>query len=102
MEVVKLLEEEGRIGRLWLIDSSPEFLKTITKLSFISSGDQYENDLQVKIILRFLDLIWPEVSSEVFSQLMSFQWQIQFKKVGRYNLENCVPFFSDFRSTVQT
>ncbi|XP_065217230.1 fatty acid synthase-like [Planococcus citri] len=69
LEVVRLLEEEGRVGRLWLIDSSPEFLKTITKLSFISTTDQIDNEVQVKLILRFLDLIWPEASSEIADQL---------------------------------
>lgn len=67
MEVVKLLEAEGRTGRLWLIDSSPEFLTTITKLTF-ATGKHVEDELQVKIIVRFLDLIWPQASSEVCIQ----------------------------------
>lgn len=65
MEVVRLLEAEGRKGRLWLIDSSPDFLKNITKLTLLSGGDNVQNELQVKIITRFLDLIWPQAAKEV-------------------------------------
>ncbi len=64
MELVRLLEKEGRSGRLWVIDSSPEFLKTMTKMTLMSS-EQADDELQVKIIVRFLDLIWPQASKEV-------------------------------------
>lgn len=65
MEVTKLLEAEGRKGRLWLIDSSPEFLKDITTISLLGKGENPDVELQVKIIIRFLDLIWPQATKEV-------------------------------------
>nr|WIW72532.1 fatty acid synthase [Kerria lacca] len=68
MELIKLLEAENRTGRLWLIDSSPEFLKTMTRLTLMSS-EQAEDELQVKIITRFLDLIWPQASKEIINDL---------------------------------
>lgn len=64
LELVKLLEKEGRKGRLWLIDSSPEFLQTMTKVTLMTT-EQAEDELQVKIILRFLDLIWPQATKGV-------------------------------------
>jgi hypothetical protein len=65
MEVVKLLEADGRKGRLWMIDSSPEFMKDVTRFSLLSSPEDVQNQVQVKIIIRFLDLIWPQASKEV-------------------------------------
>lgn len=68
LELVKLLEKEGRKGRLWLIDSSPEFLQTMTKLTLMTT-EQADDEAQVKIILRFLDLIWPQATKGVTIQL---------------------------------
>lgn len=59
-----MLETEGRNGRLWLIDSSPDFLQTMTKLTLMST-EQADDEMQVKIITRFLDLIWPQAAKEV-------------------------------------
>ena len=70
MEVVKLLEAEGYKGRLWMIDTSPEFLKDVTKYSLLSSPEDIQNQVQVKIIVRFLDLIWPQASNEVSLRLI--------------------------------
>lgn len=67
MEVAKLLEADSRKGRIWLIDSSPEFLKDVTRFSLLSSPEDIQNQVQVKIITRFLDLIWPQASKEVCS-----------------------------------
>lgn len=98
MEVVRLLEEEGRIGRLWLIDSSPEFLQTLTKLTFMTpNAEEMENELQIKIILRFMDLIWPEVSSEVNFQSSNFILKLLFLK---NIIIPSIIFIKNFRSPI--
>lgn len=64
LEVVKLLEKNNRKGKLWLIDSSPQFLKMTTELTVIG-GKSQEHEIQVQLILRFLDLVWPHNSTDV-------------------------------------
>jgi thioesterase domain-containing protein len=58
IEILKLLEKSNRKGKLWLIDSAPQFLKMSTEMAFRSEKPQ-DHEMQVQIIMRFLDLVWP-------------------------------------------
>lgn len=64
LEILKLLEKNNRKGKLWLIDSSPQFLKIATELSIRGEKPQ-EHEIQVQLIMRFLDLVWPHNKTEV-------------------------------------
>jgi thioesterase domain-containing protein len=45
MELALELEAEGREGNLYLVDSSPDFLKAVQELSLGNSEDQFEISL---------------------------------------------------------
>jgi len=64
IEVLKIMEKNNRTGKLWLIDSAPQFLKTISELSIRGDKTQ-EQEIQVQLLLRFLDLVWPNNKTEV-------------------------------------
>lgn len=64
IEVLKILEKNNRRGKLWLIDSSPQFLKIATELSIRGEKAQ-EHEIQVQLIMRFIDLVWPHNKTEV-------------------------------------
>lgn len=64
LEIVKLLEKNNRTGKLWLIDSSPQFLKITTESTILGNKSQ-EHELEVQLIMRFLDLVWPHNMSDV-------------------------------------
>lgn len=70
LEIVRLLEQNNRKGKLWLVDSAPQFLKMITEITFRGEKTQ-EHEMQVQLIKRFLDLVWPHNKSEV-SNLISY------------------------------
>ncbi|XP_050524285.1 fatty acid synthase [Daktulosphaira vitifoliae] len=75
LELTKLLEQSNRSVKLWLIDSSPLFLKGITKIAF-KGNESEENDIQVKLILRFLDLVWPSNKKQHEKNLYSLNsWE---------------------------
>lgn len=61
MEIVHRLEKEGREGILWLIDGTPEYLQTLTN-KLIPENDEDGVNLQIQIIVRFIDLVWPQES----------------------------------------
>lgn len=83
LEVVKLLEKNNRTGKLWLVDSSPQFLKMTTELTVHGEKSQ-DHEIQVQLILRFLDLVWPhnstDVSKWIFNLLLFLYKQLKFKK----------------------
>lgn len=64
LEVIKLLEKNNCEGKLWLIDSSPQFLKMTTELAICGEKSQ-EHEIQVQLIMRFIDLVWRHDNSEV-------------------------------------
>lgn len=64
LEVLKLLEKNNYKGKLWLIDSAPQFLKMTTELAICGEKSQ-EHEIQVQLIMRFIDLVWPGNTSEV-------------------------------------
>lgn len=64
LEVLKLLEKNNRKGKLWLIDSAPQFLKMTAQLSFGGENIQ-DNAIQELLLLRFIDFIWPFYKTEV-------------------------------------
>lgn len=70
LEVLRIMESNNRKGKFWLIDSAPQFLKMTTELA-IGGDKSKEGEIQVQLILRFLDLVWPynktEVSGFIFS-----------------------------------
>lgn len=70
MEIVQRLEQEGYEGTLWLIDGAPEFLQTLTNKLIPEDDVNGELNLQVQIILRFIDLVWPQ---ESIAWVCSFQ-----------------------------
>lgn len=65
LEIIKLLEKNNRKGKLWLIDSSPDFLKMTTELAITTGDKLQEHDIQVQLIMRFLDLVWPQNKTDV-------------------------------------
>lgn len=65
LEITKLLEKNNRKGKLWLIDSSPEFLKMTTELAVTMGEKLQDQKLQIQLIMRFLDLVWPHNKSDV-------------------------------------
>jgi len=64
IEVLKLLEKNNRTGKLWLIDSSPQFLKMTTEIAIRGENDQ-DHEIQVQLIVRFTDLVWPHNKTKV-------------------------------------
>lgn len=90
LEVLKLLEKNNRTGKLWLIDSSPQFLKMTTELSIRGEKSQ-EHEIQVQLILRFIDLVWPHNTTDVRQQ--TFKLYLFFR--GNLNLKNL--FIYNFR-----
>ncbi|XP_050425474.1 fatty acid synthase [Adelges cooleyi] len=75
LELVKLLEKNNRKGKLWLIDSGPMFLKITTEFSLRGERSQ-EHETQVKLIMRFLDLVWPTDKSKYEAELYSLNtWE---------------------------
>lgn len=64
MEVIKLLEKDNRTGKLWLIDSSPQFLKMTTEIAIRGDKTQ-DQEIQVHLILRFTELVWPHNKTKV-------------------------------------
>ncbi|KAF0706565.1 fatty acid synthase, partial [Aphis craccivora] len=68
IEVLKLMEKNNRSGKLWLIDSAPQFLKMTTE--FLIRGDNSpDQEIQVQLILRFLDLVWPHNKIDFINEL---------------------------------
>lgn len=67
LEILKLLEKNNRRGKLWLIDSSPQFLKMVTESFRIRSGNTRDDEIQIYLIIRFLDLVWPHNYFDVSS-----------------------------------
>lgn len=57
MELVQRLEAEGRSGKLCLVDGAPDFLKALTEETL---EDDSDDNLQIKLILRFMDMVWPQ------------------------------------------
>ncbi|CAI6352158.1 unnamed protein product [Macrosiphum euphorbiae] len=68
IEVLKILEKNNRTGKLWLIDSAPEFLKMTTELAIRGDKTQ-DQEIQVQLILRFLDLVWPHNKTKITTEL---------------------------------
>lgn len=66
LEIVRRLESEGRQGSVWLIDGAPDFLQSLSKktMNIEDEQDGFQN-LQIQLIQRFMDLIWPQDSSLV-------------------------------------
>lgn len=64
LEIVKMLEKNNRTGKLWLIDSAPQFLKLTTEVTLLGDKSQ-DHEIQLKLIMRFLDLVWPHNSTDV-------------------------------------
>lgn len=66
LEIVRRLESEGRQGSVWLVDGAPEFLQGLAKktMNVEDEQDGFLN-LQIQLIQRFMDLIWPQDSSLV-------------------------------------
>ncbi|XP_060866838.1 fatty acid synthase-like [Metopolophium dirhodum] len=68
IEVLKMLEKNNRTGQLWLIDSAPQFLKMTTELAIRGDKTQ-DQEIQVQLILRFLDLVWPHNKTKFTTEL---------------------------------
>jgi len=64
IETLKLLEKNNRSGKMWLIDSAPQFLKMTTELAVCGDKSQ-DHEIQVQLIMRFLSLVWPYNKTEV-------------------------------------
>lgn len=64
LELIKLLEKKNRKGKLWLIDSAPQFLKMTTELAFLGENP-IDTEIQVQLIVRFVELVWPYKKTEV-------------------------------------
>lgn len=67
LEILKLLEKNNRIGKICLIDSSPQYMKAIIESLPIRSGNTREDEIQIYLITRFLDLVSPHNHFDVSS-----------------------------------
>jgi hypothetical protein len=56
LEVALKLEAEGREGKVYLVDSSPDFLKTLLK----QSGEGREDEFQTSLICAIYKLTAPQ------------------------------------------
>ena len=66
MELALQLEAEGREGRLYLVDSSPDFAKTILKQKKGSNEDEFQTSL---ICAMFIFLAPHEATSAALSKV---------------------------------
>ncbi|XP_021929696.1 fatty acid synthase-like isoform X3 [Zootermopsis nevadensis] len=67
LELALKLEAEGREGKLYLLDSSPDFMKVLLEQSVCSSEDQFE----ISVLCSAFNLIAPcETSSAALSKLV--------------------------------
>ncbi|CAH0385876.1 unnamed protein product [Bemisia tabaci] len=71
LEVARILESENISGKIWLVDSSPQFLKTMSTLALSDGEKSKEDELQVKVIMRIVDLVWPQDTTELVQTLYS-------------------------------
>lgn len=94
LEVLKLLEKNNRKGKLWLIDSAPQFLKMTAQLSFGGENVQ-DNEIQVQLLIRFIDFIWPFNKTEV--SILKYLMYCFFREIA-LNIFNktiaCMLYFS--------
>lgn len=66
LEVVRRLESEGRQGSVWLIDGAPDFLQGLAKKTMrVEDEESGFQSLQIQLLQRFLDLIWPQDTNKV-------------------------------------
>jgi hypothetical protein len=70
MELTLILEAEGHEGKLYLVDSGPDFFKAMATQGMGSN----EEDYQTSLILRFFTLIAPhEATSAAVSKV--YHWR---------------------------
>ena len=62
IELVRKLEAEGMVGKLIVIDGSPDLMKEIKKQHLKSKSDE---ELQNNILLGMMDTLHPAISSQV-------------------------------------
>jgi hypothetical protein len=68
MELAMELEAEGREGHLYLVDSSPDFLKAVQERSIGNNEDQFE----IKLMCIMFSLMAPhEATPAAVSQVYS-------------------------------
>lgn len=66
MEIVHRLELGGRQGVLYLIDGAPDFLKELSQKTMkVEDEKEGFQDLQIKLIERFIDLVSPQQNDMV-------------------------------------
>jgi surfactin synthase thioesterase subunit len=61
LELALKLEEEGRRGNLYLLDSSPDFTKALLKQNIGSSDDQFE----INVICTTFKIVAPREATSV-------------------------------------
>ncbi|XP_074097576.1 fatty acid synthase [Cotesia typhae] len=66
IELARLLEAEGLIGRLVLIDGAPELMKAIKDQQLSASSDE---ELATNVLVGIMDLFAPSISGELFMEL---------------------------------
>jgi hypothetical protein len=73
LEIGKLLETHGKIGHVTMIDGSPQFLHQLTKKYLTDNSDE---DIQLKVLLRCVQLIFPENFSGISIQILALKsWE---------------------------
>jgi thioesterase domain-containing protein len=66
LELALKLEEEGREGKLYLLDSSPDFMKLLLEQNVSNSQDQ----LEISVVCTLFNLIAPhETTLAVISKV---------------------------------
>lgn len=83
LEVVRRLESEGRQGSVWLVDGAPDFLQGLAKKTMpIEDEKEGFAALQIKLLQRFLDLIWPQETNKVnWCNLHSLSYNCKLWKI---------------------
>ncbi|XP_065221121.1 fatty acid synthase-like [Planococcus citri] len=80
LEVAAELEKRGRTGRIWLIDTSPAFIK-MTNIKMFGENVNSEEELhQNTIFMRTLETLLPHLSENSYLQQLETAYGLEQKK----------------------
>lgn len=68
IEVVKLLEKQGYLGKIWFIDGAPLYNQAIFA-EYYSNMNSTENEIQSKVLMTCLKTFVPDV---VYEEVLKF------------------------------
>ncbi|XP_065221118.1 fatty acid synthase-like isoform X2 [Planococcus citri] len=80
LEVAAELEKRGRTGRIWLIDTSPAFIKTANIKTFGENVNSADEILQNTICMRTIQAVLPSLSENSYMQQIETTHSQELKK----------------------